>query len=313
MDNLCHTLVGAAMGKAGLERRTRFGAVALMVSANVPDVDVLVFLTETSNLSFRRGWTHGIVSQLVLPVAVTGFFWILDRLRPARSVTGSSPPFNAGWVLLLAYLGVYSHVLLDLLNTYGVRLLAPFDWRWRYGDSVFIVDIWLWIVLGLGVWLARRRRSSRPPRIALVVAACYIAAMIVSARVAREIVVDAWRDAQGIKPRALMVGPVPLTPFRREVIVDAGDRYQVGYFDWRTRAVEWEPTAMPKNDRLPEVAAARADPGIQAFLVWSRFPWWDTQKTADGDRVTVRDMRFMAGGRQFSASTVVTAKDMRPD
>jgi inner membrane protein len=305
MDNLCHTLVGAAMGKAGLDRRTRFGTAALMVAANVPDVDVLVFLTDTSSLPFRRGWTHGILAQLALPVAVTAVFWAIDRLRPARSVTGGSPPFHAGWLLLLAYLGVYSHVLLDFLNTYGVRLLAPFDWRWFYGDAVFIVDVWLWITLGLGVWLARRRRSSRPARAALVVAACYVAAMMVSARAAREIVLDAWRDTHGAEPRALMVGPVPLTPFRREIIVDAGDRYQVGYFDWGTRTVEWEPMAMPKNDRLPEVAAARADPGIQAFLVWSRFPSWDIQTTSEGARVTVRDMRFMAGGRQFSASTVV--------
>jgi inner membrane protein len=313
MDNLCHTLVGAAMGRAGLERRTRFGTAALMVAANVPDLDVLVFLTDTSNLSFRRGWTHGIVSQLVLPVAVTGFFWLLHRLRPARSVTDGPPRFHAGWLLLLAYLGVYSHVFLDLLNTYGVRLLSPLDWRWRYGDAVFIVDIWLWLALGLGVWLARRRKSTRPARTGLVVAACYIAAMIVSARVAREIVVDAWRDAQGTEPRALMVGPVPLTPFRREVIVDAGDRYQVGYFDWRTRTVEWEPMAMPKNDRLPEVAAARGHPDMQPFLVWSRFPWWDVQETSQGARVTVRDMRFMTGGRQFSASTIVTTKDTKPE
>jgi inner membrane protein len=305
MDNLCHTLVGAAMGRAGLERCTRFGTAALMVSANVPDLDVLVFLTDTSSLSFRRGWTHGIVSQLVLPVAVTAVFWVIDRIRPARSVTGGSPRFHAGWLLLLAYLGVYSHVLLDFLNTYGVRLLTPFDWRWFYGDAVFIVDVWLWLALGLGVWLARRRRSSRPARLSLVVAACYIAAMIVSARVAREIVIDAWRVAHGTEPRALMVGPVPLTPFRREVIVDAGDRYEVGEFDWRTRAVQWEPMTLPKNDRLPEVAPARGDPGVQAFLVWSRFPSWDTRKTADGDLVTVRDMRFMAGGRQFSASTIV--------
>ena len=54
MDNVCHTLVGAALGRAGLAQRTRFGAAALMISANIPDLDVLVFATNTIAVSFRR-------------------------------------------------------------------------------------------------------------------------------------------------------------------------------------------------------------------------------------------------------------------
>ena len=58
MDNLCHTLTGAALGRAGLADKTPFGMVTLMVAANLPDVDVAVFLTDTLPMSFRRGWTH---------------------------------------------------------------------------------------------------------------------------------------------------------------------------------------------------------------------------------------------------------------
>ena len=71
MDNVCHTLVGAACGAAGLNRRTRFGAATLMISANIPDVDVLVFATGQPWMEFRRGWTHGILAQIVLPVVLT--------------------------------------------------------------------------------------------------------------------------------------------------------------------------------------------------------------------------------------------------
>ena len=71
MDNVCHTLVGAACGAAGLNRRTRFGAATLMISANIPDVDVLVFATNTPWIEFRRGWTHGILAQIALPIALT--------------------------------------------------------------------------------------------------------------------------------------------------------------------------------------------------------------------------------------------------
>ena len=71
MDNVCHTLVGAAMASAGLRARTAYAGAALMIGANLPDVDVLVFATSTPSISFRRGWTHGVVGQALLPVALT--------------------------------------------------------------------------------------------------------------------------------------------------------------------------------------------------------------------------------------------------
>ena len=36
MDNLCHSLVGWAMGEAGLKRKTRYGNAALIVSDSDP-------------------------------------------------------------------------------------------------------------------------------------------------------------------------------------------------------------------------------------------------------------------------------------
>lgn len=302
MDNLCHTLVGAAIGEAGLKTRTRFGAAALMISANVADLDVLSFLTDTSPVSFRRGWTHGILAQLALPIVMTGAFWMWNRRRKAAG--DPPPPFRVGWLLALCFIGVYSHVFLDYLNNYGVRLLTPFDWRWFYGDSVFIIDVWLWLMLGAGVWLSRRRRSRQPAAYALAITTIYIVAMLTSARVARGIVADQWAKAHGTPPQALMVGPRPLTPLSREVIVDAGDHYEWGSFSWPSR-LELNAEHIAKNDHRPEVAAAREDPRIRALLVWSRFPIFILEPVEGGTRVTVTDARFMSRAGTFAASTVV--------
>jgi inner membrane protein len=90
-------------------------------------------------------------------------------------------------LLLLGYVGVLSHVAMDWLNNYGVRLLMPFSSRWFYGDSVFIVDPWLWLTLAAGVLLARRASPERSRRaaIAIVIATAYIARWS-SPRVRRE-------------------------------------------------------------------------------------------------------------------------------
>jgi inner membrane protein len=303
MDNVCHTLVGAAIGRAGLSQRTRFGSAALMVAANLPDLDVLVFATDVPSVAFRRGWTHGTLAQVCLPVLLTAVFLLIDRLRPDRSATRS---VRVSSMLLLSYVGVISHVALDWLNNYGVRLLMPFDNRWFYGDTLFIIDPWLWLTLGLGVWLSRRRTDDpRPARRSLLIATAYIVAMCISAQMARSIVLRAWHAEHGAAPRGYMVGPVPVTPFRREVIVDAGTHYTTGTFTWIPMRVTFDSSSTPKHDDDPAVAQAKDAPGFQGFLVWSRFPFWTIERTASGTAIAVGDMRFVGRGRPFWQSTTL--------
>jgi inner membrane protein len=306
MDNLCHTLVGAAMAEAGLKRRTRWGSVALMVAANLPDLDVLVFATDTPAVSFRRGWTHGVLAQVLLPWALAGVFVLLARLRARPGENASSaPPFRPLWLVALGYLGVYSHVFLDYLNNYGVRLLAPFDWHWFYGDAVFIIDPWLWSTLGLGVWLARRRGRARPAVVALGVAAIYVTAMLALASDARTFVAAQWAAGAGAPPRALMVGPVPIVPWTRDVIVDAGSEYRTGRYSVWPRRLELTAERIPKNDGAPGVDAARRQARVAAFLVWTRFPFWEVEPSSDRARISVGDMRFRGRGQRFAATAVV--------
>ena len=284
-----------------------------MISANIPDVDVLVFATGTPPVSFRRGITHGVVAQLLLPVVLTGLFMVVARLRQPRE-GDDGPPLRPLWLLLLSFAGVYSHVFLDFLNNYGVRLLTPFSWRWFYGDSVFIVDPWLWLMLGVGIWLTRRRQIKTPVRGALIFATAYIVLMLVSARAARGIVERVWHDMRGSSPVALMVGPVPLSPFTREVIVDAGDHFETGTFSWWSTSLMMDPEKIPKNGDTPEVAAAReSSPNIRAFLVWSRFPFWTLRAEGSNVRVSVFDVRFAGGGRGFSQSAVVPSHSVKSD
>lgn len=185
MDNICHSLVGVAAARAGLDTTTRFATATLVVAANLPDIDVLAFATEIPSVAIRRGWTHGVLAEALLPIACAGVIWAVGR-RPQDSA-------RFGPLLLLSYIGVLSHVFLDYLNNYGVRLLMPFSGRWFYGDAVFILDVWLWLMLGAGIALARRTRRG-PARAALAASALYILAMLASAGSARAIVTARWID-----------------------------------------------------------------------------------------------------------------------
>ena len=300
MDNLCHTLTGAALGEAGLKQRTRYANAILMIASNLPDVDVLVFATSTPSVEFRRGWTHGVLAQAFLPLILAAVFLLIGRSRRA---TAHGPPLRPRAVLGLSYLGVLVHVAMDWLNNYGVRFLMPFSGRWFYGDAVYIVDPWIWTTLGLGVFLARRWKAVTPARTALAVALVYVGVMVWSARAARDVVLELWISKRGDAPHALMVGPAPIDPFQKIVIADAGGRYENGRFRWWDKQLLMNGPTVPKRETDPAVLRAREHPRIRSILVWARFPYYEVSRATDGIRVTISDMRF--GRRVGSASVVV--------
>ena len=167
MDPLTHTLVGASLAATRLGERTRLATPALVIGSNLPDIDVFSYFRGGDfALGFRRGWTHGVLALVVLPAILAGLLMLWDRWR--RSGRGS-PPLSPRWLLALSYLACWTHPFLDWLNNYGMRWLMPFRDTWFYGDSVFIMDPWLWLILGLG-WVIGRRPSTRSSVAAAVMA-----------------------------------------------------------------------------------------------------------------------------------------------
>jgi inner membrane protein len=311
LDNLCHTLVGAALGEAGLKRRTPLATATLLIGANLPDVDAwtYAFSDGPTALAFRRGWTHGVLAIAVLPVVLAGAMLAWDRLVRRRR-RPDAPPARWGPLLLLAFLSVLSHPLLDFLNTYGVRVLHPFSNRWFYGDALFIVDIWVWIALLAGVVVSRvaaRRRSARPEtaaRVAFGVVLVYVFAMLVSSRVGRPLAAE----ESGLPPNAsldrVLVSPVPLDPFRRIVVVEDGREYRIGKLDWLEAAVTLAPDALPKNDDDPAALAAALTPNGRKFLVWARYPYYEVRREAGETLVTLGDARYLGPAGSWAQVTV---------
>lgn len=270
MDNLCHSLAGMALGRAGLARRGPLAMTTLVIANNLPDLDVAVFATNTLAMSFRRGWTHGVLAQATLPIALTGAVLVYDRVF--RKKTSPDERANATQLLFLSYLGVLLHVFMDFTNSYGVRLLMPFSDRWFYGDALYIVDPWLYLMLGVGWWWAKS--NPRPARIGVALAAIYVAAMMCSNVMARREVAGGLVRAGQSAATRFMVTPVFANPFRREVVIDVGERYEKGNL-WFDPLPHFRPAGfgIAKGLDQPEVQPALQRPRARAFLRWSRFPF----------------------------------------
>ena len=137
-----------ALAAAGLRRATPLAATALFMAVNAPDVDVFSgAFGSYAPIAFRRGWTHGVLAIVVWPFMLAGVLLVWDRYVRRRR-DPAAPPARAGPLLAVAALGVVTHPAMDWLNNYGLRWLMPFDGRWFYGDAVFIIDPWLWLLLG---------------------------------------------------------------------------------------------------------------------------------------------------------------------
>ena len=156
MDPIAHTLVGASLAETPLKRLSTLATPTLILAANAPDIDaVTLLLSRDVSLGFRRGWTHGILAMVILPLLLAGLMLLFDRLL--GRYRQHQPRARAGPLIALSYIGVLTHTPLDWLNTYGIRFLMPFDGRWFYGDALFIVDPWIWLLAGAAVVLAHTR------------------------------------------------------------------------------------------------------------------------------------------------------------
>jgi inner membrane protein len=154
MENLTHTLFGLTAAKAGLERATPLATTTLLIASNMPDFDSVMRLRGSfADLETHRGFTHSFFGLLILSAVLTLILVFLDKKFRLRHDIFRRPirPLR---IFVLAYLGGLCHIFMDFTNNYGVRPLLPFNGRWFYGDMVFVVDPWMWLILGgAAMWL----------------------------------------------------------------------------------------------------------------------------------------------------------------
>jgi inner membrane protein len=307
LDNLTHSLAGAVLGQMGLKTKTGLGMATLIIAANIPDIDaVATMLDGVQHLAIRRGITHGPIAMLVLPLLLTGIMIGFDRWQGKR---GKRPadrlPIHKGWLLALAYIGCLSHPALDWLNSYGIRLLEPFSSQWFYGDSIFIIDIWIWAALIAGVWVSRRREKKgganwqRPAWISFAAVCAYISANGLITRKAEAQATVAVQKMLHKKPDLVVANPVPLAFWRRDVLwrggYDETGQAPIGHgtFDLTGSELLLSPDIRLDNmDTVQLKMAVMKNPEFKAFLFWSRMPFALLQDDQEKEQVILKDQRF---------------------
>ncbi len=302
MDNFTHSLAGWALGQTGLKRTTRKGLGALILAANMPDIDVLLGWFPWEPLSMHRGFTHSLVGgTLLMPPILFALLLMLDHLQVSRDATFKSGlPLHKGWLLALCYIGALTHPLLDLQTTYSVQLLSPFSGAWFHSDSLFIIDAFLWTIFPASIAVSRWREKRglewrRPTQIALVAALAFISFNLGMSETATE------RLRQRVPTAtAIFASPPPVLFWKRDLHWREGS--MIGSARWSMFG-GLEPAAPMLDDGMsdPRVAQVIAqNPQLRSFLGWSVLPVASVKQ--DGCKVALQlaDARYMPVGSRNS-------------
>ena len=218
-------------------------------------------------------------------------------------------------LLLLSLVAILSHPLLDALNTYGVRWLMPFSDEWFYGDTLFIVDPWILLVLSLGLYYSARREKAKragvakPVLLALGLVTLYAGAMAVSSMEAERIVTREVAAGFSTQVHDVMAGPVPMNPMVRSFVIEQEGHYRVGTFRWLEQPhVDLGQVLTYSRGRPSHPAFALAAESTlgRRFLGWARYPAVEIQQVG-GSRFLVHfvDLRYATRpGERFGTVSI---------
>ena len=149
MDTITHGIAGALIGKALFRGQDMFsrrpvsrGRIitwSLMLGAIFPDSDVIREFFSHNDLliiTWHRSITHSLVCMPLWALALAALTRWFVRWRK-----WDAPSFAA--LTGIYIIGILSHILLDLVTSFGTMIWSPLNWSRPAWDLIFIIDFTL--------------------------------------------------------------------------------------------------------------------------------------------------------------------------
>ncbi len=299
MEPVTHFLTGACLARAGFNRRTAYATLAMTLAAEAPDLDVLWGLGgPVAGFEHHRGITHTLIGAPFVALAVTAAVYLWHRLRnkpaqlsPARGPgsTAVLPPPN--WLLLWLFslVAVFSHLLLDFTNNYGLRPFFPFNPRWYSWDIVFIFEPVIFAALlaalvmpalfGLADREIGARRQLFRGRGWAIAALASMVILYAVRNAEHQRAINLMRadtpTGPGLNQPVLRIAaePYPINIFRWHAILETAGYYQTAEVSTRTDSVDADSSQVFYKPpvTLATLAAKRSWLG-HVYLDWSSWP-----------------------------------------
>ncbi len=165
MDTFTHAFAGALLGKglfttnksetpAEFSPQSRVAIFAVTIASAFPDIDIIYDIFSRDDMAvmkYHRGITH---SFILLPLWALLLAWLVRA--GARRFGIAAPSF--AWMALATAVGLASHLLLDLVTSFGTMIWSPISNARPAWDLVFILDFTLtalFLVPQAAAWVHR--------------------------------------------------------------------------------------------------------------------------------------------------------------
>lgn len=268
MDSIAHGLTGAVIGYCGF--RQREGRAALwtsIVAAEFPDIDIVLLLVNGETyLRWHRSLTHSILLLPIWSFLVAFLIWEISGRKNIRLLWAASAA------------GMLSHLFMDWITSYGTMLLSPvsdarFSLNW-----VFIVDPYVWAMLGVALWAVIRTQSSKAGKVGITILCAYF----LSCAASQQIALRAARNESTSGTFAAY--PQPMNPLGWTIVRNEGDRV-----DWISGHQRQTFVQFRDEELRPKAEATQA---VRLFLWFAESPL--VEKLTENGRVVLRyrDLRF---------------------
>jgi len=302
-------LTGACISRAGLNRTTGLATLTLIIAAELPDADALLYLGgSVFGFAHHRGFTHTLAGAPVMAAGTMALVYGANRLRLRAGRRTVLPP-RWGLLYLYALLGSLSHILLDLTNNYGVRPFSPFYPRWYSWDIIFIVEplILAALLAGLALpplfTLVQEEIGARRPRFPGRGGAIFALLALVLVAGFRDFqhrraiaALESWQY-QGAEPFRVSAFPYPTDPFVWHGVVETEQFFECVRINSRTGEVDPEGRAQVryKPEETPVTLAAKKSLLGRIYLDWAAYPILEVEpRPGENSGYTVRfyDLRY---------------------
>jgi inner membrane protein len=331
LEPITHFLFGAAMGRAGLNRKTALATATLTLAAEAPDLDVISrFWGSSFGLNHHRGFTHSFLGVPLVAAVVVGFMYLVWRVRGRKTRDPNLPP---RWGLLFVYacLAGVSHILLDFSNNYGVRPFWPFSERWYSWDIVFIVEpvILVFLILGLivpGLFSlineeigVRRKGPQGRFAASLALAAVLVCWGVRDYEHRRAVAALGARIYDGADPIRVSAYPYWVNPFHWHGVIETRAFFATMDVDSLAPAVDPQDRMQVyyKPEETPVTLAAKQTYLGRVYLSWAQYPLTETEQLETGLAAYVvrfRDLRYAYPGRDARSmlgATVLLSRNLQ--
>jgi inner membrane protein len=284
MDTLTHIALGACVGEAMLGKK--LGKKALLIGAfanSVPDFDFVTsfWMSIDRSLLAHRGFTHSFLFAVLIAVLLGYFF---QRWFKRFNITFRT------WIIFFL-IEILLHLFIDAFNNYGTGWFEPFSHARISFNSIFVVDPFYSIWLGIAMLVLLILKKDHPGRkfwieFGLGISTLYFMYCVVN-KFKTDSDIKNMLKTQQISYTKYFTTPTPLNNWLWYVVAGNEKGYYIGYYSVFDSQKKINLHYYPQNDSL--LNPVRDQEEVQRLLRFSKGfytleQWHDT--------LVFNDLRF---------------------